>query len=405
MRRVLILTVFLPSILLFSQTIRDVPPQSNLYSIVEYLVKTGIMDVDEGGYFRGNLLLTKFDLAGYLYRMINYFKLEEVKAKLPALTELSLIKPALTALDERQKRVEQTLEEVKKTISQYEKRINEISTRLSSLDQDIKSLKDSMNNLSVAFANMKQEAAAFDREIINRITDVERRVQELQRGFSSVEATTKKLQETFEGVQSTVKGHETRIGSLETRVQDLSGWREGVTADLLSLKGRLGSIGESLENVSKRLEESVKRLEEVEKLAKSSSEKLGAISEAQSDLNIRLSVVEINQTQFQKDLRDLKTLVTAYRGELESLKENLNNLARRYDEGALQTKGLQDEIKGLASRIEEMNKKLAEIGNRVDNLSSRVAKLEKGPQVDLSVLIPVGLGVAAVIFLLALISR
>lgn len=106
MRKILVLGLVVISILLLSQNIKDLEPDSPFFEAVNYVVKAGIMELDDKGNFRGALLVTRYDVAQYIYRLVMRFELEKLKEKLPLLDELDIVKAATIALDERTSNLE-----------------------------------------------------------------------------------------------------------------------------------------------------------------------------------------------------------------------------------------------------------------------------------------------------------
>lgn len=79
MRKILVLGLVVISILLLSQNIKDLEPDSPFFEAVNYVVKAGIMELDDKGNFRGALLVTRYDVAQYIYRLVMRFELENSK--------------------------------------------------------------------------------------------------------------------------------------------------------------------------------------------------------------------------------------------------------------------------------------------------------------------------------------
>ncbi|MDM7321211.1 MAG: S-layer homology domain-containing protein, partial [Fervidobacterium sp.] len=66
-RGIILLFLISISIYVFSATIKDLSPSAAEYKAVNFLVEQRIMDVDANGNFKPSLLITKLDLARYLY--------------------------------------------------------------------------------------------------------------------------------------------------------------------------------------------------------------------------------------------------------------------------------------------------------------------------------------------------
>lgn len=181
LRKILVLGLVVISILLLSQNIKDLEPDSPFFEAVNYVVKAGIMELDDKGNFRGALLVTRYDVAQYIYRLVMRFELEKLKEKLPLLDELDIVKAATIALDERTSNLEKNYNSLNSRVDSAVLEITSTASEVSELKTKIDSLEEAFNNLSLAFTSFKQETAGIDSEILRRIDVVEKTLRNLKR--------------------------------------------------------------------------------------------------------------------------------------------------------------------------------------------------------------------------------
>jgi len=81
-------------------TINDLSSASAQYKAVSFLVDRKIMEVDQNNNFKPSLLVSKLDLAKYLYNLITYYKLENSNSTVSS-EEISKIQSRVSSLEKQ----------------------------------------------------------------------------------------------------------------------------------------------------------------------------------------------------------------------------------------------------------------------------------------------------------------
>ena len=393
------------ALFLMGQTIKDVEPDSPFFDVVKYVVDSGLMELDENGNFRGALLVTRYDVAQYIYRLVTRFELEKFREKFPLLDELDIVKAATIALDERTTKLEEDYKSLDSKIENVISKVTAAASDLSKLGTKIDSLEDAYKNLSLAFASFKQETGGFDTEILRRIDTVEKKLQEL-------EQVSKEHSSRLDLVENNLKSAETKLSNLEetvtrlgTETRDLLAWKEDAGGDILLLKGKVESLAERLGVTTKNVES---LSSELAKLKSELSQSLSNISSRTSSLEAKLSSLESRISQVSEKALDLGSEIATIEKDLEVLSSRTSNLEKAQSEYQIVESRLEREVQALKQQIVDLADKLESVSSDVEALSQKLAEEEKKAQeipINTNLLMIIGVGMLALMLGVLLIAR
>jgi len=337
MRRSFLITLFvLLSVLAFSEiNLKDVSPLIPEYEAVIYLVSHGVMDAPDG-YFKGGKIVTKFDLAVYLYNMIKFTRNLE---PIPEASSLGVIqKPP----------VEETLQ-----LLEYNPETGE-SDRLRRIEKRLTALEDLISSISKTPA-------------VPQASPVRLEEKEGEREYES-------LTEVLNEYEKRVSNLEMKIPTLEERVNKVEGdlgILETYTASLVWLKKKTTENESNIKGLMNDLYKFAERTREIEKT-------LGVIKTQVEILKgsgtyARLSEVESVIRKMRKELTDLKDLIGDYEGmyrkdEKEWMvmySDKIKNLESRMENfeatSSSSLKDLADQVEGLKADVKRLNDMLSAV--------------------------------------------
>ncbi|RKX53576.1 MAG: hypothetical protein DRP25_00070, partial [Thermotoga sp.] len=180
MKRLLFSMMVLIPVFILCAEIKDVSPGLDVYEAVNYVVDKGIMELDSKGYFRGALLITRFDLAQYLYNLINVFSLDELSKMKGIPEEVGVIKNTFVALDTRVSKIEKRIEEVVKSLEDLPKlqqKLENVEKFEKDLESEIKGLKREISSVRSSISVLRNELEGVKRDlptVKSKISNVER---------------------------------------------------------------------------------------------------------------------------------------------------------------------------------------------------------------------------------------
>ncbi|WP_448377898.1 S-layer homology domain-containing protein [Fervidobacterium sp.] len=326
--RFIILLLLFISIGAFSVTIKDLSPSAAEYKAVNFLVEQKIMDVDQNGNFKPSLLVTKLDLARYLYAVIDRYNLPSLKVSKS---------DDLVRLESR--------------ISTLEKQISNIP---SGQPQNVSGLQSELTDL-------KKRLLAIE----SKVTNLETRNTELS-----------KNQQTIISVQSEVSELNKRVTAVENKISALSQPKDfakdiaQLTAQINSLEARLNEFaqlkyyGDEIEKLKARAKDLEKRIEHAIITTNALSEKIAKLEGSSSEgfKNLHDSTLA--------SINDLRNQVLV---EIEKLNSRLATIEKVIGKG-------QDFLQRLealdALTIINTFSNLEVLSNRFDQLEARFKKLE-----------------------------
>ncbi|NPU88913.1 MAG: hypothetical protein HPY87_03220 [Fervidobacterium sp.] len=329
-RGIILLFLISISIYVFSATIKDLSPSAAEYKAVNFLVEQRIMDVDANGNFKPSLLITKLDLARYLYAIIDRYNLTSLQS---------------TKSDD--------LVKLESRITTLERQISSIPSRQF---QSASALQSELNDLK------------------RRLLAVESKVTNLENKSTD----SSKDQQTIISLQSELSALNKRVTAVENKISALSQSKDftkdiaQLTAQINSLEARLNEYAQ-LKYYGDEIEKLKARATDLEKKVNHATNTINSLSEKVSKLEAGTSEdIKNLQNLTLANINDLRNQVLA---EIEKLKSRIGTIEEVLGKG-------QDFLQRLealdALTIINTFSNLEVLSNRFDQLEARFKKLEDG---------------------------
>jgi len=337
-RLFLISLILFARIAVFSTTpnIRDLTPASKEYKAVSFLVEKKIMEVDQNQNFKPSLLITRLDLAKYLYNLITTYDFETLCSK--------------TASD-----VSKDIEKLQRQINNLEKEVQEIqrflqTAEISRLSSELNDLKKRVANLEGRVNTRLEQVDKKLAELDTKLKLIESRVSQLTTTATAITQPSQHGQPTHTALaelQNTVKSLDSTVKSLSESSKRIDDTLKGQSTELANLRSKLASVEGSVQQISKSLSDFDKRL--------------GSLHDA---------IVGDRRT---------------FTAQLDSLRMDVSKLSEQQQENSKFFQNLTEELKETKQKIssvestiaKEINAQVVELSKTLVNLDERVGKLEK----------------------------
>jgi predicted nucleic acid-binding Zn-ribbon protein len=334
-RGIILLFLISISIYVFSATIKDLSPAAAEYKAVNFLVEQRIMDVDANGNFKPSLLITKLDLARYLYAIIDRYNLTSLQSTKSG----DLVK---------------------------------LESRITTLERQISSIPSSQFQTS-----QFQSASALQSEL----NDLKRRLLAVESKVTNLEnksTDSSKDQQTIISLQSELSTLNKRVTAVENKISALSQSKDftkdiaQLTAQINSLEARLNEYAQ-LKYYGDEIEKLKAKATDLEKNVNHATITINSLSEKVSKLGAGTSEdIKNLQNLTLANINDLRNQVSA---EIEKLKSRIGTIEEVLGKG-------QDFLQRLealdALTIINTFSNLEVLSNRFDQLEARFKKLEDG---------------------------
>jgi chromosome segregation ATPase len=357
MRKLLFFAPLIVAIAIFGAEvkIKDVSPVLDIYEPVSFMIENKIMDLDENGNFRGGLLVTRFDIAQYLYNILSKFQLRDISDKLGNLeknqqnlsTKIMGIEAAYKTYEQRLKDFEMSVaslqsqtdklsqqiyaqlhKEIEEILNQHQNQISRLEPVLSrvealeklasSLQKSIESTDSNLNLLSSKIAELQANQTEFSRSFSNS----ENLLNSLLKNVNENSQSIQKLSEQF-NVQMNAQGklYDQKITELAARLDALS---KGLQNDLSIQKKQLTDFQQNLELYNSRVTQLQQDMKIIESLA--SKDELSHVQDSITSLNQKIEEIDVNLTQLEQKMEDTQVgMLQKKIGELETKQKNLES--------------------------------------------------------------------------------
>ncbi|MDK2885187.1 S-layer homology domain-containing protein [Pseudothermotoga sp.] len=357
MRKLLFFAPLIVAIAIFGAEvkIKDVSPVLDIYEPVSFMIENKIMDLDENGNFRGGLLVTRFDIAQYLYNILSKFQLRDISDKLGNLeknqqnlsTKIMGIEAAYKTYEQRLKDFEMSVaslqsqtdklsqqiyaqlhKEIEEILNQHQNQISRLEPVLSrvealeklasSLQKSIESTDSNLNLLSSKIAELQANQTEFSRSF----SSSENLLNSLLKNVNENSQSIQKLSEQF-NVQMNAQGklYDQKITELAARLDALS---KGLQNDLSIQKKQLTDFQQNLELYNSRVTQLQQDMKTIESLA--SKDELSHVQDSITSLNQKIEEIDVNLTQLEQKMEDTQVgMLQKKIGELETKQKNLES--------------------------------------------------------------------------------
>lgn len=365
-RGIIILFLICISVFGFSTTIKDLSPSAAEYKAVLYLVEQKIMDVDPNGNFKPSLLVTKLDLARYLYAIIDRYKLTSLQSI--KYDDLVKLESRITTLEKQISNIpsgqfqsvsalQNELMELKKRLLAVESKVANLETKNIDLSKDQQTIISVQNELSA----LARRVTAVENKIstLSQLKDFDKDIAQLTAQINSLE---ERLNEFTQ-----LKYYGDEIEKLKAKATDLEKKVDHAIITTNSLSEKISKLETSSSEGIQNLQNST----------------LGSINDLRNqvlveieNLNSRLATIEEVIGKGQDFLQRLEaldalTIINTF--------SNLEVLSNRFDQLEARFKKLEDNLSQVVLEQRYILNELVVSQNSVkkfDSLEQKVSQLE-----------------------------
>lgn len=348
---ILIIVFLVESI--YAVVLKDVSPTIPEYEAVKFMVEEGIMDADKG-YFKGPQVVTKFDLAVYLYKFYKYMrysipvsssapvseekgktvkvisdqrvdvilKLLKYDPKANDFDRLNTIEKKLTGMEDM---LTSLVKEIKKgpDISKFDEKIASINAKLSVLENEVSKLKEerskSTEKVSDEIAEIQNKIAKYDvllksheeaisegnesmNEIKRSYLELKEEYNDLQSETSSLVAEVNTLKYAMHSYAVKIDSHENALLNIRAQLSELMDKIETSSATP-SAESTASSMPEDLKKYVEKLEEMQNEIEDIKKIKEELKSKLDSIENLSKEM-------EVNRNKIDYAIKSMETIST-----------------------------------------------------------------------------------------------
>lgn len=350
-------------------TINDLSSASAQYKAVSFLVDRKIMEVDQNNNFKPSLLVSKLDLAKYLYNLITYYKLENSNSTVSS-EEISKIQSRVYSLEKQmqssisaQSGVQSDLSDLKKRITALESKVTSITTTSSSQASQITptDFSKDIDSLSKRVATLEKGSSDLSKivdQLSKRITTLEQKD-----ASSQISSISKDLDSLSKRVTTT----EQSVAQVNSKIAVVNGDISKISTNINDINSNLNAFNTEVTNNIQRIDSKISALESSLKSSQQDIGKIVTVSTQVSKLDGRISALEQSSQQSSQRLSALENSVSQNSTDIENLKP-LNGLYASTSK----------EVSALSQRIS----KIEEIINKGDDFIKRLDAIDALTIVD-----------------------
>ncbi len=354
-------------------TINDLSSASAQYKAVSFLVDRKIMEVDQNNNFKPSLLVSKLDLAKYLYNLITYYKLENSNSTVSS-EEISKIQSRVSSLEKQmqssisaQSGVQSDLSDLKKRITALESKVTSITTTSSSQASQITptDFSKDIDSLSKRVATLEKGSSDLSKtvdQLSKKIATLEQKLEQKDTS-SQVSSISKDLDSLSKRVTTT----EQSVAQVNSKIAVVNGDISKISTNINDINSNLNAFNTEVTNNIQRIDSKISALESSLKSSQQDIGKIVTVSTQVSKLDGRISALEQSSQQSSQRLSALENSVSQNSTDIENLKP-LNSLYASTSK----------EVSALSQRIS----KIEEIINKGDDFIKRLDAIDALTIVD-----------------------
>ncbi len=404
MKNIVIITLIL--LIAYSFAIVDIPPSSDFYDSVTFLVNHQIMSVDSNGFFSPNEPIDKAHLALALYNAIHYLEtnmpkttsvvsgggvsskeVSIINTKLNTLqNNIRSINSKLNSIDPKIQSLSNDLNNLKSSFSKVQV-VGDLSDKVSTLDQKVQDLKSIISDLIKQLQGPDGETISQRMNFLDSISDDINVLKKAYYSFDTklnsllvLSSSIDLLNKNYNDLNSKFKDYEKTINDMKQITQLFAGDKaKEFTSDLKTLKTAISDLQTQFQTLEYNMGIYGTKIKQL-------SNSISQITQSQSDLNLKInslsnqiSMVASNSLS-QSDLNLIKSeMLNLNNSTKEELKyyvdkkfSKLENLTKLSTEDILSGSPF---MKNLSKQINSMSNDMQNLKNQVQSLKDTNAKI------------------------------
>jgi|GEM_PF-776254 chromosome segregation ATPase len=375
-------------------TINDLSSASAQYKAVSFLVDRKIMEVDQNNNFKPSLLVSKLDLAKYLYNLITYYKLENSNSTVSS-EEISKIQSRVYSLEKQmqssisaQSGIQSDLSDLKKRITALESKVTSVTTSsqapqvtpmdfskdIDSLSKRVATLEKGSSDLSKTVDQLSKKIATLEQKLEQK--DTSSQVSSISKDLDSLSKRVTATEQSIAQVNSKITVVNGDISKINSNINDinnnLNAFKTEATNNIQRIDSKISALESSLKSSQQDIGKIVTVSAQVSKL----DGRISALEQSNQQSNQRLLVLENSVSQNSADIENLKPLSSLYSStskEVSALSQRISKVEEIINKGDDFIKRL-DAIDALT--IVDTIGNFQVLSNRFDQLVARYTKIE-----------------------------
>lgn len=301
--------------------IKDVSPVLDVYKAVSFLVENQIMKVDENGNFKGGLLITRFDMAEYLYNLINVFNLHLLASNMSSITQQT----------------------------------QEISVRIKGIEAAYTSIEDRLNNYAALLRDVQMKMDEVSADVSSKIKN------EVETQTSFLQSNVKELSQKISNLEEDFLQREDRIASLQEKISSF----ESTSTDL---KGSIENLREQVNDLSTQDTQFSELLQKLDSKIQAQEDFYNKkIEQMKSDTEANIKSVQNDLALYRKEVND-------YTLRVEKLEMTTSHMNQDF-ESALQTLATEEQLLTLESSVTSLSKQLVSNREKISDVEQKVSSI------------------------------
>ena len=342
----LLLLCFLLLTMAEAVVLKDVSPTLPEYEAVKFMVSKGIMDANNG-YFKGPKIVTKFDLAVYLYNFYKYMVYSSESGVASKKT------PKSSTVEERVKIISDQRVDMILRLLKYDSRSNDFE-RIEKLERKVTALGDLVSSLSKRSMEAPDISSINDKlsTIFNKIEAIEKerklikdRLQKLEDAAGQQKKEMESMSMMLESQEKAISENGESINEMKSSYLDLKEKYDTLIKDTDVLKSELNTLKNMMASYAVKITNHENKLLNIQYQLSKLSDKVEA--------TIASTAVK-SETHASTPLALEKCL-----SEVKELKNNVENMKKTELDLKAKLKELNDavnEVKGAEEKIDYLMK-------------------------------------------------
>ncbi|MCD6463583.1 MAG: hypothetical protein J7L52_07865 [Thermotogae bacterium] len=382
LRRIVVLSFICVSLISLAVEIADVKPSADIYKYVKKVVEAGVMELDENNRFLGPLLITRYDLAKSLAKMMDY---------LATALKVEEIRNTLNAIDTRIKVMEAFTNMVQGDIVKLQERVGNLEMQASSLVQRIDMLRTTVaSSLSTLTLELDARIRDIERELYDSLVSVKAALEATmtthQASIANLEGVVYNVVEDLESFKSRTKMME------DTFASSITGLSRQIEANKMAIK----SFGVNFSMLNRRMDQLDKKMETLKKqqeeyMASRFSTFQSTITKIQGDVyNLESSLSSLHEktamldtelknqeARHQEDIKGLKEHITSVE---DSFGASLTDLRMLFARQATVLSDIQDRVKVLSDDSADLKLNVENVKRQIRIITAQVLELQNSDE-------------------------
>ncbi len=301
--------------------IKDVSPVLDVYKAVSFLVENQIMKVDENGNFKGGLLITRFDMAEYLYNLINVFNLHLLASNMSSVTQQT----------------------------------QETSVRIKGIEAAYTSIEDRLNNYAALLRDVQMKMDQISADVSSQIKN------EVETQTSFLQSSVEELSQKISSLEEDFLQREDRIASLQDKISSLESTSTDLKDSIENLKERVNDLNTQDTQLSELLKEFDAKIQAQEDFYNRKIEQM------KSDTEANIKSVQNDLALYRKEVND-------YTLRIEKLEMTTSQMSRDFED-ALQALATEEQFLTLESSVTLLSKQLVSNREKISNIEQKVSSI------------------------------